>query len=158
MDGFGCHAVSLTRRDENGWSANTIVPPGIGKGWVDARMRTSQSPYGSSHRIAVDIVAKPVGDLILDAVQDGSTWTTGKISPNTTHIVLWIRGLGEAADRANIAVLWNGTRLRIDFVGPPDTNNVWQVNAVLPPSRAGNEAEVAVRYGGVTSNSLRVDY
>ena len=121
-------------------------------------MRTLQSPYGSSHRIAVDIVPEPVGDLILDAVQDGSTWTTGRVSPNSTHIVLWIRGLGEAADRANIAVLWNGIRLRIDFVGVPDTNNVWQVNAVLPTPRTGNEAEVTIRYGGVTSNSLRVDY
>ncbi len=158
VDGFGCHTVSLTRRDENGWSANTIVPPGIDKGWVNARMRTLQSSYGSSHRIAVDIVPEPVGDLILDAVQDGSTWTTGRVSPNSTHIVLWIRGLGEAADRANIAVLWNGVRLRIDFVGVPDTNNVWQVNAVLPTPRTGNEAEVTIRYGGATSNSLRVDY
>lgn len=157
VGGFGCHAVSLTKRDGNSWSASTILPPGIGQGWAAARMRTAASPYSAMSRIAVDIPPALPGELTLEAVQDGETWERNRLAPNAKHAVLWIGGLGSNCDRANIAVLCSGLRLQIVFVGEPDKNNVRQINARLPEGlQTGVAIQVAVRFAGVLSNIVEV--
>jgi tRNA (mo5U34)-methyltransferase len=157
VGGFGCHAVSLTKREGNGWSANTILPPGIARGWVTARMRTTASPYSAARRIAVDVLPEIAGEIVLDAVQDGETWEKNRLSPHATYAVLWVRGLGVNCDRANVAVLCNGTRLLVDFVGDPDENDARQVNARLPEEfQPDVEIQMAVRYAGSLSNTVKV--
>lgn len=156
VGGFGCHAVTLTKRDGNGWSANTMVPPGIARGWVDARMRTAHSPYSPPKRIAVDVPVRPIGPLMLDAVQDGTTWEKNVVSAGSSHMILWILGLGENADRANILVVCDGARLLVDFVGEPDENNARQVNARLLHPPAGHKLPVSISHGKVSSNQIEV--
>jgi tRNA (mo5U34)-methyltransferase len=155
VGGFGCHAVWLTRRDGSGWSANTIVPPGLRRGWVQTRMRTAKSPWSRNKRIAVDIPTQAPGALQLISVQDGASWKVGEISPEATHIVLWVCGLGENSDRANVGVFWNGSRLLVDFVGEPADDGARQINARVPPDTAG-PVMLFVRYGGTQSNAVEM--
>jgi tRNA (mo5U34)-methyltransferase len=151
---FGCHAVALIRREGNVWSANTMLPPGIAQGWVPARMRTIDSPWTESKRIAVDMPVCPIGELRLDALQDGTTWERNILSSGATHVILWVRGLGENADRSNIVVLCEGERLIVDFVGDPDMNNGRQVNARLGNELLSGSCKISVQYGSAVSNSI----
>ena len=152
---FGCHAVSLTKREGRAWSANTILPPGLPQGWVEARMRTIHSPFSATRRIAVDMPVSAT-QLVLDAVQDGTTWESNVIRPGTKHAVLWVRGLGENCDRANVRVYWNKTRLLIEYMGEPDANNARQVNVRLPERIEPGTSNVVVQFGGLESNIVEV--
>ena len=156
VGGFGCHAVWLTRRDGNRWSANTILPPGLPQGWVEVRMRTKQSPWSQSRRIAVDVPASLAGPLSIEAIQDGSTWSTTELSAHASHAVVWVRGLGENADRANVQVHGNGARLIVEFVGEPDAAGIRQVNARVTDQTRDGEMTFTVRYAGESSNSVSI--
>lgn len=156
VGGFACHAVSLTKREGKVWSANTIVPPGLPKGWADARMRTIRSPYSRAHTVAVDIPPRLTGPLLIDALQDAGTWESNRIRSESTHIILWVSGLCEVADRANIAVYWDDSRLLIDFVGDADVNGTRQINARVPLERWGNRASIVVRYAREQSNTIEI--
>jgi tRNA (mo5U34)-methyltransferase len=156
VGGFGCHAVWLARREGNRWSANTILPPGLQQGWVEARMRTKRSPYSGVKRIAVDVPVGVTGDLSIQSVQDGATWSTSELAADTTHVVLWVRGLGDNADRANVAVHCNGVRLRVEFVGDANGDDTRQVNARIPDRNHGEELAFTVSYAGHRSNSMSI--
>jgi tRNA (mo5U34)-methyltransferase len=154
---FGCHAVWMTKREGNRWSANTIVPPGLPSGWVDARMRTTRSPFSAPRRLAIDVPSVVKGELSIDAVQDGITWSTTMLSAATSHVVLWVRGLGENADCANVIVECNGVRLVVEFVGEPDANNARQVNSRRPEQSFGGELTLSVSYAGAKSNQRSIE-
>jgi tRNA (mo5U34)-methyltransferase len=157
VGGFGCHAVSLTKREGNSWSANTILPPGAAEGWAEARMRTTSSQFSNVKRIAVDMRVEAGGQFELKAVQDGTTWETGRISSGSGHLVLWILGLADNCDRANIAVFLDRERLLVDYVGEPDENGARQVNVRLPENRVTDRTmRIHVRHGGMQSNELEV--
>lgn len=156
VGGFGCHAVWITRREGKGWSANTILPPGLPQGWAEARMRTKKSPFTPAKRIAVDIASGVKGELKVEAVQDGSTWSTTRLSPGAANAVLWVRGLGENADRANVSVYCNGMRLVVHYVGEPDVNEARQVNAQLANYSPGQELAFTVSYAGKISNAASI--
>ena len=156
VGGFGCHAVSLTRRDNSAWSANTILPPGLPSGWVEARLRTTTSPFTGTRRLAVDIPTSVNQQLLLDAVQDSRTWENNRIHRGSTHVILWIRGLSSNCDRANIKVFFGGEPLLVDFVGEPDANHAHQVNARLPQELGTGTKTVAVEYAGQLSNEIEV--
>jgi hypothetical protein len=153
---FGCHAVWMTKREGNRWSANTILPPGLPQGWAEARMRTTRSPFTPAKRIAVDVPCAVKGELRIDAVQDGLTWNTAELSDNTTHVVLWIRGLSQNADRANVTVECNGVRPMVEYVGEPDENDARQVNVQAPPRDKGEPLVFSVRHAGLTSNPATI--
>ena len=154
VGGFGCHAVWLAKEEGARWKANTIVPPGLSQGWVEARMRTVESTFSDSRKIAVDLEPMSTGDLAVVSVQDADTWNTRSISSAATHVIIWVRGLGENADRANVAAYWDQRRLPVDFVGDTIENGARQVNACLPDDLPSGVAQISVRYAGLTSNSV----
>ncbi|HYP05396.1 MAG TPA: DUF1698 domain-containing protein [Bryobacteraceae bacterium] len=157
VGGFGCHAVWMTRREGHRWSANTIVPPGLPQGWAEARMRTKRSQFSEARRIAVDLPARLNGELFVQAIQDGVTWSTTQLASDTPSLVLWVRGLGENADRANVSVECGDARMPVHFVGEPDANDARQVNVQAPEHREpGEELTFTVRYAGATSNRVSI--
>jgi tRNA (mo5U34)-methyltransferase len=153
---FGCHAVSLTKQGDNRWSANTILPPGLEQGWTEARLRTKRSPFSAPKRVAVDVPCSVKGNLTLQAVQDGVTWSNSALSPDTTHVVLWVRGLGDNADRANVSVSCNGSPLVVEYVSESDVNDARQVNARAPEAFQSGKLEFTITYGGSTSNPVSI--
>ena len=158
VGGFGCHAVWLANDGGGGWSANTILPPGVAQGWIEARMRTTRSPFSEARRLAVDLKPLVNGKLILQSVQDGLTWSTTAVSPGTSHLVLWIKGLGENADGANVAVFLNEARTTVVYVAPTAENGARQINARIPESfERGRKLRVTVRYANAAANAVELD-
>jgi tRNA (mo5U34)-methyltransferase len=153
---FGCHAVWLTRREENRWSANTILPPGLPQGWAEVRMRTQNSDWSAAKRIAVDVPCAVSGKLLIQAIQDGATWSTSSLSPATSHAVLWVRGLGDNADRRNVEVQCNGQQLVVEFIGEADHQGARQVNVRAPERNLTHELTFMVMYAGESSNSASI--
>jgi len=155
--GFGCHAVTLTKGEADLWLAATVVPPGISPGWSDGRMRISGGSYSGRKRFAVDITVRPRGPLVIESVQDALDWKAGQIQAGSSHAILWISGLADNADRANVQIECNGVRLVVDFVGTPDAGGGAQVNARLTERLRGGTARFAAMHGGATSNIIEAE-
>jgi hypothetical protein len=96
------------------------------------------------------------GELRIHAIQDGITWSTEQLSEGTTHVVLWVKGLGANADRANVIVECNGASLLVEYVGEPDSNNARQVNAQAPEASGERNLNFTVRYAGITSHGATI--
>ena len=145
---FGIPALYVKKGAEDVWLANFRLPPGLKPGWAEVRLRFADSDFSAPHRIAVDMPVTPAS-LALTGVCDGADWT-----PNTVRgtISCWVEGLPENADRANVFVVIGGESYPAIFVGPR------QVNAVVPAGTPIGENAVAVTCGGVTSNSLPVEF
>jgi hypothetical protein len=93
----------------------------------------------------------------LHAVQDGITWSTTAVSPGASHLVLWVKGLGENADRANVAVFLNDTRTIVEYVAAESENGARQVNArVVETVPRGGTLRVTVGYAGTMSNAVEI--
>ena len=98
-----------------------------------------------------------MGDLVLDAVQDPTTWEINRLASEAAHAVFWVHGLGSNCDRGNVTAYCDGLRMLVDFVGASDENDARQVNARLPEGLVrGRTVQMFVRYAGVESNALAV--
>jgi tRNA (mo5U34)-methyltransferase len=153
---FGVPALYV-RPDEGGaWLANFRLPPGLGSGWSPVRLRLADSAFGSTTlRIAVDLPLR-VERLALTGVCDGLNWNAHEVKATAGGFIsCWVTGLPENCDRTNIGVYLGETRLRVEFIGEPDTEGIRQINAALPaalPGDAGKgEQPCRVECAGVSS-------
>jgi len=102
------------------WFGNFRLPPGLGGGWNDVRLRLADSDFGRTLRVAVDMPAAAPRRSAGGAC-DGNNFTVNTIAVGERG---WVSpGCGacrECATRDNIRVLLDSTRLSIDFVGDED--------------------------------------
>lgn len=151
---FGIPALFVKQDAADAWMANFRLPPGLRPGWNEVRLRFADTNFGAPCRIAVDMPAAPAS-LVLNGVCDGADWT-----PNVARGTLscWVEGLPENADRANVFVIIGGEPAPVVFCGEPTSEGYRQVNAIVPADCPAGESAVAVACGGVTSNSLPVEF
>ncbi len=97
------------------------LPPGLAAGWHEVRVGNS-----NALRIAVDIETVALR-LEIKGACDGITWTPGQVSSG--YLTLWVEGLPENADVANVRLLVGGRPQTVTFVGAPDAAGARQVNA-----------------------------
>jgi tRNA (mo5U34)-methyltransferase len=125
VGGFGSAPASVVRSSGGLWLCTLKLPPGLDAGWHGVRVRTDDSEWSNALRIAVDIPEIATA-IEITAACDGVAWTPGQFSLRHRRFSLWLRGLAENADRANVKVSASGGgvgpcpahRYSVDFVGP----------------------------------------
>jgi uncharacterized protein (TIGR03437 family) len=70
---------------------------------------------------------------------------------------LWLRGLPENADRANVKVELNGRPQRVDFVGAEDAKVLRQVNVQASDNTRPGKFQVVAEFGGVRSAPAEIE-
>jgi tRNA (mo5U34)-methyltransferase len=153
VGGFGVRALYVSDEGDGTWLANFRVPPGLDAGWQPVRLRFADTGFGQTLRIAVDMPLK-VERLVLEGACDSATWNEKEITVRERGFIsLWVNGLPENADRANICVRLGDARLVIEFVGDPNSAGRRQINAVVPRGHPGGSQALRVESGGANSES-----
>jgi len=156
VDGLGAPAIFLRREAAQGWVANFRLPPGKDPGWKEVRLRLAGSRFGNPARIAVDIPLH-AERLVIREVSGGSAWGQDQVREGDRGMLsLWIVGLPENADRANVRVRLGGAVLAVDYVSPPDASGLRQVNARVPDGFPPGGYLLRVTFGAVTVDHPRV--
>jgi tRNA (mo5U34)-methyltransferase len=150
-------AVLWVRHEPDGrWLANFRLPPGLTPGWHAVRVRFADSGFSNELPVVVDVTPR-AERLEMKNAFDGRTWAPDQVSlDGGGYVSCWVQGLPENADRANTAMLLDGTRTRTDFVGEPDENGARQVNAVVPADTPRGEGRLRVECAGVRSGEYLI--
>jgi len=160
--GFAAAPVSVLRTPDGHWRCNFKLPPGLAAGWHEVRVRRSGSEWSNAARIAVDLPER-ADSLETVAVCDAFDWTQGSFSLRHRFFSMWLRGLPENADRANVKVELSGvapgTALRqsVDFVGDADVNGLRQVNVLVDGRIAPGRYRVQAEFGGARSAEIEIE-
>jgi tRNA (mo5U34)-methyltransferase len=162
ISGFGSAPVSVSKSAEGLWLVNFKLPPGLDAGWHSVRVRAEESEWSNAARIAVDIPERAEAIEIASAC-DGVEWTPGQFSLRHRRISLWLRGLPENADRANVKVDLSGAgpypahRQSVEFVGDADANGARQVNVLVDARLTPGSYRVQAEFGGVRSTEFQIE-
>jgi tRNA (mo5U34)-methyltransferase len=109
---YGARAVYVGRVEGNRWQANFRLPPGLDPGWRPVRLRTASSGPSNAVEIAVDVPLPPSHLKVVS--QSGDS--------------LWIEGLPDNADRANLEILADGVPIEVTYVQRRGPTTPRQVN------------------------------
>ncbi len=155
--GFGTRPIHVGLVSESIWQANFKLPPGLSPGWHAVRVRVRNGAPSDGVGVAVDL-PPPDGPVAITGVKDGTTWRPDELALGSGSVLsLWLEGLPENADRANVGVFLGDRRLMVAYISPPDPEaQARQVNAEVPEDVSTGDAELVVRLGGHASASARV--
>jgi len=148
---FGVRAISVSKLYSGAWQANFKLPPGLDAGWHEVTVRLDGAPASNAKRIAVDL---PVDTSVMQitGMSDGTTWKPRALDLSKGNVLaLWVTGLPENADRANLRVLLGGERLQVIFA------EAGQVNARVPKETPSGRFKVEIEIGGVRSAPLALE-
>jgi hypothetical protein len=138
-------ALFLKQDSPGVWLANFRIPPGLGAGWHDVRLRFADSAFGAPVRIAVDLPLEIESLTILSAV-----------AVEAGHATLWVAGLAANSDVSNTKVLSGTARLQITYFGPPGRDGIRQLNVQLP-AHASLSDGIRLEAASVVSNVRTLD-
>lgn len=156
VGGLGAAASSVVKGREGLWLCTCKLPPGLDAGWHSVRVRTEDSEWSNALRIAIDI-PEHAAEIEITAACDGIDWTPGSFSLRHRRFSLWVRGLPENVDLANVKVELDGQRHSVAFVGPADAAGLRQIN-VLADARVGpGRCRVQAEFGGVRSPEFEIE-
>jgi len=158
VGGFGTVPVHVGREGDSGWQASFHLPPGLSPGWHPVRLRIGDGPPSNAVSIAVDLPFTG-REATITGVADGTSWTPGAIVLSTgTTLSLWVEGLPDNADRANLSVILGDRRVQVvhlDRADPSRTHR--QVNVEVPANTAPGRTPLRVVVGGRESAAVEVD-
>jgi tRNA (mo5U34)-methyltransferase len=160
--GFAAAPVSVLPTPEGHWRCNFKLPPGLAAGWHEVRVRRSGSEWSNPVRIAVDLPVR-ADSLETVAVCDAFDWTQRSFSLRHRYFSMWLRGLPENADRANVKVELSGAglstaqRQSVDFVGDADINGLRQVNVLADVRLTPGRYRVQAEFGGARSAEVEIE-
>jgi len=160
--GFAAAAVSVLRTPEGHWRCNFKLPPGLAAGWHEVRVRRAGSGWSNPTRIAVDLPER-ADSLETVAVCDAFDWMQGSFSLRHRYFSMWLRGLPENADRANVKVELSGAgpcpayRQTVDFVGDADINGLRQINVRADANLTPGPYRVQAEFGGARSAEVEIE-
>lgn len=156
VHGYGSMPIDVRRFDQVQWMASFALPPGLDPGWHGVRLRTRERGWSETRRIAVDIPAS-TDRLELRSIYDGISWDPGVVhGANGGFASMWMRGLPDNADRANIRVYAGGKRHPVIFVSALNPEGERQVNVKLRDEIGEGEHQIHVAFGATLSNALAV--
>jgi len=149
--GYGVRPVAVCPLAGGTYLVNFKLPPGLTAGWHDVRLGAG----GNAIPIAVDVegVAE---HLEIKGACDGVSWQPSRVSLANGFLSLWVEGLPENCDIANVKVDVGAQRQPVTFVGAPDAAGVRQVNARVERCAPGGQ-EVIVSFGTVRSAPIAVE-
>jgi len=152
VGGYGIRPVSVNAVEGGNYFVSFKLPPGLTAGWHEVRFGTG----GNAVEIAVD-VDRAADHLEIKGVCDGVSWKPSQVSLANGFLSLWVEGLPENADIANVRVDVGPHRQVVTFVGGPDASGIHQVNARVERCAAGAR-EVSVSFGDVRSAGMAVEF
>ena len=157
VGGFGTIPIHLGRADTSMWQATFKLPPGLRPGWHPVQVRVRNGPRSASRPVAVDL-SLPDRPIAITGVADGSTWQPNQLDLGMgTALSLWVDGLPENADRANVQVILGSTRIPVTFVeDDPEEETPRQVNVEVPVSTPIGPAPLSVIVGSRESEPHEV--
>jgi uncharacterized protein (TIGR03437 family) len=80
-------------------------------------------------------------------VRDGSTWTDDQLDLSRGDVLaIWVGGLPENVDRANLAATVGGERASVEHIGA-DQGGIRQINVRAPASIPSGPAQVLLAIG-----------
>jgi len=153
IGGFGAPAVHLQLEETGAWRGTFRIPPGTPAGWSDVRLRLTESCFGATRRIAIDMLLH-VEAIALKDVLDAHTWTPRRITSG--HATCWVSGLPENCDAHNVRAFLGESRAAVSFIGEPGIDGFRQVNTALAPDTPRGEKPFRIECGGVSSPPLTV--
>ena len=159
IGGFGVRPIFVGRKHENAWQLNCKLPPGLGAGPHDVRIRTVDSQFSALVSISVDLQQQPLdlGRLKIVGATDAETFDEYQVwLGKETWASLWVEGVPESVGRDGVKVRLGEAALPVSYLGPIDKNGYRQINVRLHPSTVAGEYPVAVGCGGAMSAPVRV--
>jgi hypothetical protein len=154
---FGAAPASIAKSAQGLWLCTIKLPPGLDSGWHEVRLRTLESDWSNALRIAVDI-PEQAAQIEITAACDGVDWTRGRFALSHRRLSLWIRGLPENADRANVKVHFSGAGpwpAAIDFAGAA-VDGIRQINALADANLKPGTYQIQAEFAGVRSEPFRI--
>jgi tRNA (mo5U34)-methyltransferase len=157
VDRFGVKPIKVERGEAGTWRAHFKLPPGLGVGWHDVRVRLGNSRPSNEMRIAVDLPLE-VGEVAIRSVADGRTWKENELNLGAgDSISVWVQGLPENADVYNVRAFLNNTAVATRYVGPADSSGATQVNLEVSEATPAGPAEIRVEILGHRSAPAHVE-
>jgi tRNA (mo5U34)-methyltransferase len=156
VGGYGVRPVFVGDVEDTGCLVHFRLPPGLPPGWHEVRLRTAGSRPSNALRVAVDIDSAP-DHLDIKGACDGVSWQPSRVSLANGFLSLWVEGLPENADIANVKVEIEQRRQFVNFVGGPNDRGVRQVNVRVGRCGLGVR-DVVVSFGSVFSQAASVDF
>ena len=142
VSGYGVRPVQVGRQGPN-WMTSFKLPPGLGPGWHEVRLRVRGSRLSAPIPIAVDLPLA-TDEIRITTVADGATWKPDEIDLSVgTTLALWITGLPESADRRCIHAKVDGKTVEVSYVEAPREGEARQVNIVMP-KHGGGESTIEI--------------
>jgi hypothetical protein len=131
------------------WECGLKLPPGLGSGWHEVRLRVRDGVPGNATRIAVDLPLI-TGRLKARGLSDGTTWAAGRLDRSRgDSISAWLTGLPENADRANVRAWMGETPLLVEWVEEfASAKEKRQINLRVPASLPAGKHSVRIQVGG----------
>jgi hypothetical protein len=138
------------------WQVVFKLPPGLTPGWHDVRVRLRDSRPSNALRIAVDMPLES-GPIRIAGVCDGTTWTPNDIDlKKGSALSLWVQGLPENADRANVRVYLADVRLEVMYIEPARPNEPRQLNVIAPREAESGVAQLVAMVGEQRSEPVEI--
>jgi hypothetical protein len=133
------------------------LPPGLAPGWHPVRVRVRNGSPSNAINVAVDV---PLPDALvtITGVADGVTWTPNVLALSSgSTLCLWVEGLPENADRANVRVLLGSRQVRVTYVaGAGPEQGPRQVNVEVPSDAPTGQTRVRLALGDRQSAPVEV--
>jgi tRNA (mo5U34)-methyltransferase len=156
VGGFGAAPISVVKRADGLWLCTFKLPPGLDAGWQNVRVRIEDSEWSNALPIAIDIPENAAA-IQISAACDGVDWMPGRFSLRHRHLSLWVRGLPENADRANVKVEMEGCRQSVNFVGPADAEGLRQINVLADSRVAPGRYRLHAEFAGTRSAEFTIE-
>ena len=155
VSGYGVRPINV--RNKGQWQASFKVPPGLGSGWHDVRIRVKDSDWSRPKSIAVDLPLE-APRLRITGIADGQTWRPNEIDISKGDaLAIWVLGLPPNADRANVKITLQGRNLNVTYVEPyAAEDRPRQVNAQVPDFAPPGTLEVVAEAGQARSEAETV--
>jgi hypothetical protein len=155
---FGTIPIDTRREGPAAWQATFKLPPGLSPGWHAVRVRVGHGPPSNGVPVAVDV---PVADVVatITGVADGATWTPNAIALSSgTTLCLWVEGLPDNADRANVRALLGSSPVPVTHVAPAQPElDARQVNVEVPADFPPGATTVRLALGGSETAPVTVE-
>ena len=150
---YGIQPMYVTQREVL-WLAIFRIPPGLPAGWHPVRVRTDGRAWSDSVPIALDIECS-VSSLGISDVCDSTTWARGSARQGG-YVSLWISGLPDNADVANVHIDIGDHAHPPEYISTPNEIGARQVNVKLGPEVQPGVYDVRARCGPTASASARL--
>jgi tRNA (mo5U34)-methyltransferase len=152
---FHVAPVAVHRRNDT-WQATFKIPPSLPAGWNEVRIRTTRSGWSNAQKIAIDLPVRCESLAIIGA-GDGKTWTPYEVHADPDAVLcLWVAGLPENRDRANVSIDLGGHPLPPDSIEPWEAGKPAQINVRLSEDLKPGTYPLTVAIGGVTSAPVSI--